>query len=256
MKQKYINIIIGVTSILAFGFALLKVTPFTITADTYVGTIITILSILVTIVIGYQIFNIIEFKQKLEKQIHDNEILSAEILKTKEDVNVMKDELQKQIKQNAAITSMNAHELEAKIYFEKNPDQNCISAFMHYFQALDSALDCDFDNFDYLLHHMRRCLTKMSAHSLSIFGTSKTKDGPYIVASTMLPIHEHIDLVCMNDLKLWTRRIKQHQNYPIIRNELERVLKLFYNRIERIKEDPLALFPEEENERIMNESPW
>lgn len=52
MKQWMINLVLLILSILAILFSLLKVTPFEIIGDTYIGTIVSLLSLAAAFVIG------------------------------------------------------------------------------------------------------------------------------------------------------------------------------------------------------------
>ena len=113
-KQNLSILIIGIISVLALVFSLIRVIPFEVTADTYTGVIVTLLSVVVTIIIGYQIFNIIEFKDKLNSQIDENKSIHSEILKMKEDVQTMKDDLQKRIDKNEQLSLMRDYENEAQ----------------------------------------------------------------------------------------------------------------------------------------------
>ena len=68
MKQWMINIIVFVLVSFAIIIALLNVSPFEITGDAYIGIIITLLSIITAFIIGYQIYNSIEFKKEIVEQ--------------------------------------------------------------------------------------------------------------------------------------------------------------------------------------------
>ena len=68
MKQWIINLILLLLSIIAILFLLLKVTPFEVTSETYIGTIVSLLSLAAAFVIGYQIYNAIEFRREIKNQ--------------------------------------------------------------------------------------------------------------------------------------------------------------------------------------------
>ena len=68
MKQWMINLVLLLLSLVALLFSLLKVTPFEITSETYIGTIVTLLSFAAALVIGYQIYNAIELRKEIENQ--------------------------------------------------------------------------------------------------------------------------------------------------------------------------------------------
>lgn len=68
MKQWIVNIILFILVLVALGFSLLKVTPFEITSETYIGVIVSLLSLAAAFVIGYQIYNAIEFRKEIKEQ--------------------------------------------------------------------------------------------------------------------------------------------------------------------------------------------
>ena len=68
MKQWVINLMLFSAAIVAIGFSLLRVVPFEVTESTYIGIIVTFIGIIVTVLVGYQIYNAIEFKKDIEKQ--------------------------------------------------------------------------------------------------------------------------------------------------------------------------------------------
>ena len=68
MKSNFISIIAFIVSVIAIGFSLLRIVPFAITSDTYIGIIATFIGIAVTILIGYQIINTLEIKREVLEQ--------------------------------------------------------------------------------------------------------------------------------------------------------------------------------------------
>ena len=83
MKQQIFNIIVGSISILALIFSLLKLTPFSVTSEDYISTIVSALSIAATLVIGYQIYNVVEIKRELkqfDKKIEQQKTLYKSII--------------------------------------------------------------------------------------------------------------------------------------------------------------------------------
>ena len=73
MQQKIINIMLGIGILLSLFFSLYKVIPCEITNDTYIGTIVTALSIVSTLVVDYQIINAVEIKRDLREQRAEKE---------------------------------------------------------------------------------------------------------------------------------------------------------------------------------------
>ena len=68
MKQWMINCVLFIICLTALGFSLMKITPFEIGEDAYVGIITTLLSLAVAFVIGYQIYNAVELKNDVKEQ--------------------------------------------------------------------------------------------------------------------------------------------------------------------------------------------
>ena len=68
MKQWMINCVLLIICLTALGFSLMKITPFEIGEDAYVGVITTLLSLAVAFVIGYQIYNAVELKNDVKEQ--------------------------------------------------------------------------------------------------------------------------------------------------------------------------------------------
>lgn len=256
-KQNLSILIIGIISVLALVFSLIRVIPFEVTADTYTGVIVTLLSVVVTIIIGYQIFNIIEFKDKLNSQIDENKSIHSEILKMKEDVQTMKDDLQKRIDKNEQLSLMRDYENEAQSNFKSNPEMNCISSISSIMSAIYYGLECDCRYMNSLFYEFRQYLTYLSAHALHIFGCVQNQDGMWYVChnSETIPLNEWIDEIQCANILLEDERIRKHKKYDTIKYEYGRIMKVFKERIDRIKDDHLVVFTPEENQAIMDDSP-
>jgi len=83
MKNNLISIITIVISVIAIGFSLLRIVPFEITSDTYIGTTATFIGISVTMLIGYQIVNTFEIK----KEVTEQRKLANDLKQMNEDLN-------------------------------------------------------------------------------------------------------------------------------------------------------------------------
>lgn len=256
-KQNITILIIGIVSLLSLVFSLIRITPYEITADTYTGVIVTLLSVVVTVVIGYQIFNVIEFKEKLNSQVEENKSLRNEILEMKEEVQIMKDDLQKRIEKNEQLSLMRDYENEAQSNFKSNPEKNCIISISSIMSAIYYGLESDCGYMNSLFYEFRRYLTYLSAHALHIFGCVKTKDGTWYVChnSETIPLNEWIDEIQCANILLEDERIRKHNKYDTIKYEYGRIMKIFKERIDRIKDDHLVVFTPEENQTIMDDSP-
>lgn len=256
-RQNLSILIIGIISMLALVFSLIRVTPFEVTADTYTGVIVTLLSVVVTFVIGYQIFNIIEFKDKLNSQVEENKSLRKEILGMKEEVQNMQDDLKKRIDKNEQLSLMRDYENEAQSNFKSNPEKNCINSISSIMSAIYYGLESDCGYMNSLFYEFRRYLTFLSPHALHIFSCVQNKDGVWHVChnSETAPLNEWIDEIQCVNILLEDRRIRKHKKYDTIKYEYGRIMKIFKERIDRIKENPIITFTPEEDQEIMDDAP-
>lgn len=256
-KQNLSILILGVISILSLVFSLIRITPFEVTADTYTGIIVTLLSAVVTVVIGYQIFNIIEFKDKLNSQVEENKSLRKEILEMKEEVQNMKDDLQKRIDKNEQLSLMRDYENEAQSNFKSDPEGNCINSISSIMSAIYYGMECDCGYMNSLFYEFRKYLTHLSPHALHIFGCTKNKDGVWHIwhNAETISLNEWIDEIQCANILLEDRRIRKHKKYDTIKYEYGRIMKIFQERIDRIKENPIITFTPEEDEAIMDDAP-
>lgn len=256
-KQNIYNLALGIICICSLVFSLIRVVPFEVSSDTYVGVIVTLLSIIVTFVVGYQIFNVIDSKQTIENQIKENAKLKEEISLMKSEVESMNKELNQKISETSNWSEFNSKELEARVYFEKDKDLNCAKSFILTLNALSYALRAHAGSYNYMLHTMRQYLTYLSAHSFNIFSTRKVGDTYYVGnIKEDYTLSDYIEDFYKMDVDFYCNLIKKQEDYKLIENELGRVLKIFNNRVQRIIENPLIVFPQEENDRIIKDSPF
>lgn len=77
-KYKYWMLLLTLLCVVSVIFSILRVVPCEIGNDTFLGTIVTLMSIVVTLVIGYQIFSVVEFSGELQRQKGENQKLSKD----------------------------------------------------------------------------------------------------------------------------------------------------------------------------------
>ena len=81
------------------GISIFKIEPtISFTGETYIGTLVTLLGIIVTFVVGYQIYNVLEFKSKIMEQERRQKDIQIQIEKLNSDVDKKIVELKKQEK--------------------------------------------------------------------------------------------------------------------------------------------------------------
>lgn len=84
-KNIYCWIIVSLfCSITAICLSLFRIEPFIVSESTYVGTIVTLMGIIFTIFVGYQIYNIIDIKKELENFSSQKEQLKESVIKLSE----------------------------------------------------------------------------------------------------------------------------------------------------------------------------
>lgn len=67
-KKNWLNFIAIIIAVISLGFSLIKVVPnSTFNNDTFIGVIAAFIGISVTLLIGYQIFNVVEVRDKISK---------------------------------------------------------------------------------------------------------------------------------------------------------------------------------------------
>jgi hypothetical protein len=87
MKKNLLGIIAITISIVALVFSIVRVAPFTITEGTYIGIIAAFIGISVAILIGYQIFNVIDWKDKMQQFKKQQDELNQQSDKIKTELN-------------------------------------------------------------------------------------------------------------------------------------------------------------------------
>lgn len=232
---------------MALLFSLIRVMPFEVSSDTYIGVIVTLLTIVVTLVIGYQIFNIIEFKQKLESQVRECSELKEEISSTSK-------ELKEKIFYIDANSKMRLNEVECEYLMKLSPEVYFTRCYNNELEALYYALEIDCEYNDHFFYILRKCLTRVSAHSFYIYGAHNINGVWCVDDPECTPISEHIDDQCAL-IKITDSRIRKHKNFAKIKYEYDRVMKIFDSRIARIKENHNVEFSKEENDAIMKDTP-
>lgn len=122
MKTKHI-IIIGVIFILSVFLSVISTlyivgqTPF-ISTDSFIGTAVTLIALLVTIIIGYQIYNSVQLDSKLDKQ---NKLLKAFEDKKNEDMKSLEGNLKATYKEKLDSIDKRIAELDIlKLQLEYN----------------------------------------------------------------------------------------------------------------------------------------
>lgn len=232
---------------MALLFSLIRVMPFEVSSDTYIGVIVTLLTIVVTLVIGYQIFNIIEFKQKLETQVKECSELKEEISSTSK-------ELKEKIFYIDANSQMRLNEIECEYLMKLDAEGYFTRCFNNELVALYYALEINLEYLDNFFYTLRKCLTRISAQSFSIYGIQNINGVWCMDDPERTPLSEQIDDLC-SLIKFTDNRIRKHKNFAKIKYEYDRVMRIFDSRVARIISHPNIAFSKEENDAIMKDTP-
>ena len=244
MKQWMINLVLLILSILAILFSLLKVTPFEIIGDTYIGTIVSLLSLAAAFVIGYQIYNAIEFRKEVENQRKKYD----EIVKRNE-------EIESKLKCQEYAMQEGFNIISSLItYNSKQSDLVCGIAFQDMHRALLSSIETDRMDYDWIFGWMRKFISEMNSQTFTS-GYAQRSDGSYIInvlgnnyGKTMQEVIDEFAKPIKEDEK----RIRSNKNFCKIQLEYNRVMKLFYKRLSDIAQNPMKQLTAEEIDRIIN----
>ncbi|RXQ87281.1 hypothetical protein EO244_16515 [Ancylomarina salipaludis] len=217
MRKTLFNVFILLVSLIALGFSLMKVTPFSINGDTYIGTIATFIGISVTLLIGYQLINFIEIR----KELTEFKKSKSEIFDTQKRISKLENEIQENLDAiSASFISMN--------------QGGCVEAFLLQQRAMISALKSKRTDFEHLYIGLKQYITKMEP---SYFATGGNTE----VDERFAKYKE--------DSEKYDLEIKANDNYYIIKHEYERIMKCFYTRLDNARK--LIAVSQEEYSDIM-----
>lgn len=244
MKQWMINLVLLLLSIAAILFSLLKVTPFEITGDTYIGTIVSLLSLAAAFVIGYQIYNAIEFRREIKNQ-----------RKRYDEIVKRNGEIESKLKCQEYTMQEGFDIISSLItYNSRQSDLVCGIAFQDMHRALLSSIETDRMDYGWIFGWMRKFISEMNSQTFTS-GHAQQSDGSYIInvlgnnyGKTMQEIIDEFAKPIKGDEK----RIRSNKNFCKIQLEYNRVMKVFYKRLSDIAQNPGKSLTAEEIDRIVN----
>lgn len=246
MKNNLISIITIVISVIAIGFSLLRITPFEITSDTYIGTIATFIGIAVTMLIGYQIVNTLEIK----KEVAEQRKLANDLKQMNEDLNKTIENQKKEMQEGFDI-------LFTLVRYQENVwTSSSIQAFCSLHTALAVSLGTNRIDYEWIFKLLRKYIAGINYHNItyslttysdgrctcdSIDGKYHQKEFKYIIKK------EYTDVVDKDE-----KQIREDGNFCRIKIEYDRVMKLFHKRIDEINTNPQKDITSEEKFAITN----
>lgn len=239
MKNNLISIITIVISVIAIGFSLLRITPFEITSDTYIGTIATFIGIAVTMLVGYQIVNTFEIKNEVTEQRK----LANDLKQMNEDLNKIIEKQKNEMQEGFDIFS-------TLVNYQENGWTSSIQAFSSLHRALVNSLETDRTEYERIFNLLRKYIVHINWQNF-VSGFTTSSEGRYICNTTDSKdygkdlkdiIKEYTDIVDKDE-----KKIREDCNFCRIQIEYDRVMKLFHRRIEEIIANPQnEITPEEE----------
>lgn len=245
MKQKIINVILLLMVILSIVISLLHITPFEVTEGTYIGIIITLLSIATTLVIGYQIYNSIELKKEIteQKQKYD------EILLKNAEMEAKYKEQSYQMQEGFDIIS-------AIINYNKGQSFIvCGEAFYPMHRALVSSIETNRTDYEWVFKFLRLYISEFDRQTFCI-DVSKYSDNNWYINNPGedlgKPLQEIVDRY-MKPIKEDEKLIRSSSNFCKIQSEYNRIMKLFYKRMDDIVREPIAPLTLEEKDKIIGD---
>lgn len=252
-KQIAFDIIISIGVLIAIGFSLLRIVPCTVTNDTYIGTLVTILGIIVAIVIGYQIINIFQ----IHGELNEHKKLYEEVKKEDADIVLMlnsfyAEQKEKYKKQNNRMDEKFYVISSLVTYNSGDTSIACLDSFIQMHHALLLTIASEEDRLDFIFSYLRKFISEMSLVAF-IGHNSYMSDGDnsYINDDNgKVYIKDIIEEKLVNVRKI-DSFIKKHSRYKIIKFEYEKIMAIFWEQIEKIKANPEYQITEKEENYIL-----
>lgn len=243
MKQKIVNILLLCIAILALLISLLKITPFEVTENTYIGIIITLLSIATTLVIGYQIYNSLE----LRKEIFEQKMKYDDILSKNSDMEKKYKEQSFQMQEGFDIVSSLIKFNEGQKFI------TCGNAFYCIHHALISSIETERTDYEWLFQCIRMYISEFEWQTFSS-GLSKHNDNQFYIATIGddcdKTLQEIVDRY-LESIRADEKLIRSSSNFSKIVFEYNRIMKLLYKRLDDIVKYPMVELTPEEKRYIL-----
>lgn len=230
IKQSAINWILFILVLFSIGFSVLRIMPFEISEDTYIGTATTLLSLAATLIIGYQIYNAVELKNEIKEQRK----LYEETKKESQEINAKFKMQQYQTQEGFDIIS-------SLISYNKSSfAEDSMNAFVQMHHALLSSIETDRDDYEWIFAYMRKFLSNFSGQGFC-GGWNVTKENRYFVVSSdgkkSKSVEEFIEDY-LRPIKEDEKLLRKNKNFVKIRMEYNRIMLILDKVMDKIKENP------------------
>lgn len=202
----WLSLLAFVISLVALAVFICKVEPYSVvTIDTYIGVIAGFIGLAVTLLIGYQIYNAFDLRQR---------IAAAETLK------ISLENQQQQLEMLNYEQSEGFEIIQARLFY-KTPGM-ILDAFLHFHSAIKYALSVDHkhEGYDWLLDELELYMTKIT-------------NGTFVDCMYSEDFQNKIEKL-RNLYKENDSNIRNHPNYFYIRNKYEELMLKFEKRLDNI----------------------
>lgn len=243
MKQWMINCVLFIICLTALGFSLMKITPFEIGEDAYVGVITTLLSLAVAFVIGYQIYNAVELKNDVKEQRRLLEL-------TKKENDEYKNYLVKQKYQ----TQEGFDIISALMTYSSGGITSPINAFAQMHHALLSSIETDRTDYEWIFMNMRKFISEFSSRAFTQ-GSFTENGGEYYICDNNKRVQKLSEFIDSQLKPLYEEGtlLRKNPNFVKIEIEYNRVMKAFAKALDIIKDKPnVNVMPEDFKKEVLN----
>ena len=248
MKQWVINLMLFSAATVAIGFSLLRVVPFEMTESTYIGIIVTFIGIIVTVLVGYQIYNAIEFKKDIEKQRIE---LKGEIeSRNKEFRNSIEKQerrstevISRILRQEKNLISLNNEvneSLHIVLSFKYEHDSKYIACFSALHTSLLYSMYLERDDYTWSLEQLKNSITNFSLMEIHPGGEiCVVKDQFYVMSPdsqspSNIKLSDKVDRY-IEPIKEIEKKIRENKEFRVISLGYEPLMKHFYQKVEELK---------------------
>lgn len=242
---KALSIIAIIISLIALAFVRMRITPFDVTNDVYIGIVASFIGISVTLLIGFQIINTLEIRREILEQ----KTISINVQK-------LYDEL-KQTTERHEIEMEDGFEIiNTLIQHQKNGENHSIQSFTSLHHVLITSLKINRPEYEWIFNYLRSYIADINSRNFAN-GIALLADGRFICSVPDAPsynkelkevVKEYTDIVHADE-----EIIRKDRNFGNIKMEYDRVMKLYNKRIEEILEDPTRDLTPEEKYAITNQ---
>ncbi len=220
----------------------------------FIGTFVALMAIAVAFIVGYQIINAIHIKDKIDQLFSINDDLTKRNESLKTQMSIKLKELDDDTNALNAVILENGYIFEALICYQGLPyGTHGFESFVKMHRAILPALEYPSNNLGFIFSNLRHFIVEIETQHF--FGGSHymnddkvlrcgNPNSPYFNKSLKDSINDLLKPLKEEELK-----VRKHPNFVRIEIEYNRVMKKFYNHIEKCSVTPCYAFP-------INERQW